>query len=89
MADDTNWLDPCEAAVVLRKAYYDAQQGGGGQVIGVRFGDREVKYSSDKTGGLERLYNDMLRAEALCDIKLGNAPKRHAIKFGSVRRCIT
>ena len=76
--------DPCATAVALRKVYYDVLAGGGGQIVSVRFGDREVKYAAD-TSSLERLRADMLSAEALCDIKNGVQSKRHAITAGSVR----
>jgi hypothetical protein len=74
--------DPCATAVALRKVYYDTLAGGGGQVVSVRFGDREVKYDAG-AGGLDRLRADMLAAETACDLKNGVQPKRRAIKFGN------
>ena len=73
--------DPEQALPVLKKAYYELMMGG--QKTRIRFGDREVQYSS---GDLETLGAVITQMEADLAKANGDKPTRYAIKFGSFSR---
>lgn len=79
-------MEPCTAALELRKVYYSLLQGGGEKLIRYRGpnGEREVQFNSINIAELKA---ELLRLDGLCAAATGTNPnRRFAIRAGSLRK---
>jgi hypothetical protein len=85
MADPVDFTDPCATAAWLRSIYYQRVAGQG--VTSIKFGEREVKYSSASFNDTQMLA-EIQRLDEQCALKMaaagdGTAPRRRAIQLGA------
>lgn len=75
-----DYADPCAMLEYLRPAYY--QLLAGERTVSVRFGDREVQYTS---AAISDLRDEIQALEIACAEKNGTPQRRFAIRAGSRR----